>query len=185
LYRGYRVLQQAQKEAGFDIEDRYKSRFAFSHLYTALDQPDFLHFVGVDAHADPDSQSVPKDNLSNLSKLMTWFYGKKSQGIQPLVHSQNPDLKRLREAIANPQSLTALRAGRSLDLAHELSIPDNRKLRTALTFAKQYLQGARGAVVTGYEGDQDLYDIAKDIMMLASATLGDMEKARSSGSLKL
>lgn len=180
LYRGYRVLKQAQEEIGFKIEDRYRSRFAFSHLYTALDQPDFLKFLGVNVESDPDSQRVPKEKLPHLQELMLWLYGRKSEGKAPLVRSQNPDLKKLRESIANAQSLTALRAGVSLDQAHEMSIPDHRRFRTAMTFAKGSLQEARGTVVPGYEGEDDLFQIAADIKRLADTTWDDMEKIRSS-----
>lgn len=37
LYRGYKVLEQAESEGVFDREDRARNRFYFSHLYTALD----------------------------------------------------------------------------------------------------------------------------------------------------
>lgn len=180
LYRGYRILQQAQKEIGFNIDDRYRSRFAFSHLYTALDQRDFLDFLDISVEDEPDAQKVPKERLPELQELMLWLYGKKSERKAPLVHSQNPDLKKLRESIANAQSLTALRIGVPLDQAHELSIPDHRRFRTALTFAKSRLQEARGTVVPGYKGEDDLFQTAGDIKRLAETTWDDMEKIRSS-----
>jgi hypothetical protein len=178
LYRGYKILQQAEQQAGFSKEDRWSGRFAFSHLYTAADQPDYQRFLGISSETSLRPNPVPKSKLENLSLLMTWLYGKKSASIQPLVRSQNPDLNILREVVGKPQSLAALRAGFSLERSHEISIGDKRRFREALTAAKEELQQAKATVTTGYEGEDDLFQIAGEILIYGKSVHEEMRTKR-------
>ena len=71
-------------------------RFAFSHLYTALTRPGYRDFLGLGDEwrsEDPQPNPVPKKNLENLQQVLIWLYGSKSDGIKPVITSQNPDLK--------------------------------------------------------------------------------------------
>jgi len=179
LYRGYKILEQAEAEAGFDKEDREKSRFYFSHLYTAADQKGYQEFLGI----RPDKTSlkpnpVPKSKLSHLGELMTYFYGKKSIGKKPIVQTQNPDLNILREVISKPESLSALRSGYSLSDAHNIAIGDQRRFRDALTSAKVELQKAKATVTTGYAGEEDLYKLVQDVLRLTGSLKDEMSQIR-------
>src|SRR5438552_2906174 len=78
LYRGYTVLKQAEKQAGFARADLWKQKFYFSHLYTALDQPEFQNFLGLKPDAPPVENPVTKAKLGALEEFMMWLYGKKS-----------------------------------------------------------------------------------------------------------
>lgn len=178
LYRGASVLRQAETDAGFNLDDRFGTRFAFSHLYTALDQPGFQTYLGIDPAADPVAQQASPDKLPELAQLMVWLYGKKSTNTRPLIRSQNPDLNRLREIVSNARALTALQGGRSLDHAFELSISDSRRFRQALTLAVDELQEARGVVLTGYEGEDDLYELGETSKLYADDLLAEMGKKR-------
>ena len=120
LYRGYKILEQAETQAGFDIEDRVRNRFYFSHLYTATDQLDFQKLLGITSENSLRSNPVPKAKLGALADLMTWLYGRKSSGIEPLVRTQNPDLNTLRVAISKAPALSALRSGYPLQRAYEI-----------------------------------------------------------------
>lgn len=184
LYRGYKILEQAEQQAGFSRDDRWANRFAFSHLYTAADQLEYQKFLGISPESSLRPNPVPKSKLENLSLLMTWLYGRRSAGIQPLVRTQNPDLNVLREVISKPQSLSGLRAGFSLERAHEISIGDKRRFREALTAAKEDLQQAKGTVTTGYAGEDDLFQIAEDIVVYADSVHKEMETKRAPHSQK-
>lgn len=179
LYRGYKILQQAEEKVGFNREDRIRNRFYFSHLYTAVDQPEFQKFLGIGPEDSLKLNPTPKSKLSHLSELMTWLYGKKSVGIEPVVRTQNPDLNTLREVISKPASLSGLRSGYSLDKCYEISIGDKRRFRDALTSAKEELQQARGTVTTGYVGDEDLYETMNDIVLYATKIREEMEIKRT------
>jgi hypothetical protein len=178
LYRGYKVLQQAESQAGFDPTDRVRNRFYFSHLYTALDQPDFQKHLGIEAETSLRANPVPKSRLSQLKELMTWLYGSKSRNTEPLVRNQYPDLNTLRDVISKPASLSALRSGYPLARAYEISIGDRRRFRDSLTKAKEELQQAKGTVTTGYAGEQDLSEIMSDILRVASSLEDEMKQKR-------
>jgi len=184
LYRGYKILQQAEEQAGFSREDRWANRFAFSHLYTAADQLGYQKFIGISAETSLRPNPVPQSKLENLTLLMKWLYGKRSAGVQPLVRTQNPDLNILREVISKPSSLAALRAGYSLERSHEISVGDSRRFREALVAAKEELQQAKATVTTGYVGEDDLFQIAEDIVAYANSVHSEMLSRRTSAMQK-
>ena len=173
-YRGYKILEQAETQIGFDPQDTAKRRFFFSHLYTAADQPEFQRFLGIDPETSLHSNPVPETHLTELGELMTWLYGRRSKGIEPKVRTQNPDLGILRDVISSPDSLAALRSGRSLELSFAVAIGDKRRFREALQDAKIDLQTAKGTVTTGYSGEQDSWDTIGDIIMIADSIRREM-----------
>lgn len=175
LYRGYKLLEQAEKDAGFNREDRVRNRFYFSHLYTAADQPEFQKFLGITGKP-PKGAPVPRSHLAELKELMIWLYGSRSAQKEPIVRSQNPDLNRLREVVSKKNSLSALRSGVSLERAVEIGIGDQRRFREALTRAKDDLQQAKATVTTGYMGEQDLSDTMNEIVQYAEALKGEMDQ---------
>ena len=179
LYRGCKILEQAETQADFDKEDRVRGRFYFSHLYTATDQPEFQKFLGITSGNSLRPNPVPKSKLAALSELVIWLYGRKSTGTEPLVQTQNPDLRLLRGAIGKPAALSALRSGYSLQRAHEIGIGDKRRFRDALTSAKEELQQAKATVTIGYTGEEDLYTIASDMVRYAETVKGEMENIRA------
>lgn len=175
LYRGYRILDQAESSAGFNREDRVRNRFYFSHLYTAADQPEFQKFLGLDPDKSLKQQPVSKGKLPELKELMVWLYGSKASGKEPVVRSQNPDLNVLREIVGRKNALAGLRSGLSLERAYEIGIGDKRRFRESITRAKEDLQQAKGTVTTGYSGEQDLYDTVKDILAYAETIKSEMD----------
>ena len=48
LYRGLMVLRQAEESGRFDLDDRWKKHFSFSHLYTGLDYQNIRELLGID-----------------------------------------------------------------------------------------------------------------------------------------
>jgi hypothetical protein len=178
LYRGYKILEQAETQAGFDKEDRARNRFYFSHLYTAADQPAFQEFLGINSETSLRPSPVPESKLDELGELMTWLYGRRSKEIEPVVRRQNPDLNTLREVISKPESLSVLRSGRPLESAHQVAIGDKRRFQDALINAKVELQNAKATVTTGYAGEGELYTTIQDILRLAETIADEMETKR-------
>ena len=138
LYRGFTLLRQAEKEAGFDRDDANAHRFFFSHLYTAADQTEFQKLLGIDAEGSLREDPVPKRKLRELGELMLWIYGSHAKKKEPLVESQYPDLNILREVIKAPEGISALRAGYSLERAHEISIGDTQRFRSYGTRTRRF-----------------------------------------------
>ncbi len=184
LYRGYEVLVQAEQQTNFDREDRFRNKFYFSHLYTALDQPQFQNHLNIERDSSLKESPVPATHLDHLEELMVWLYGKKSDGLEPVVKRQNPDLNILREVISKQESLTVFRALASrgspfaLARSHEIAIGDKRRFSDALIEAKDKLQQASATVNTGYMGDENLFLIMRDIVSTADGLKRSMETIR-------
>ncbi len=176
LFRGYKVIQQAESQGQFNVEDRWRNKFYFSHLYTALDYEEFQAFLGIKPDSSLRDNPVPKSKLDNLQLVMLWLYGKRSGNIEPVVQKQNPDLGMLRDVLSKKSALSALRSGYGLSRAHEISIGDDRRFIDALTSAKEELQRARAVVANGFDGDGELMLVIKDIFALATALRDDMER---------
>lgn len=174
LYNGYVVLRQAETSAGFDRSDRIRNRFYYSHLYTAIDQPEFRVFLGLQS-GELSANPVRKSKRRELRELMIWLYGRQSTNTQPVILSQNPDLNHLREILGNTRALASLRKGSSLQRAHEISIGDEQRFKDALATAKEDLQEAKATVTTGYRGERDLAALMDEIQRLASSIEREME----------
>lgn len=175
LYRGYKVLEQAESQGAFNKSDRARNRFYFSHLYTAIDYQEFQAFLGITPEGSLKRDPVPQENLGQLEELLGWLYGKKSAGVEPVVRTQNPDLNTLRRVIAKPDALSVLRRTNRLEVALDVAIGDEQRFWTALTNAKVELQSAKATVTTGYSGNVDLYDIVIDIIKLSKTLEREME----------
>lgn len=179
FYRGYKVLEQAESSGIYDREDRYRNRFFFSHLYTALDQREFQEFLGIDSETSLKSNPVSESKLGELEEFMIWLYGKKSEDIEPIVRTQNPDLNTLRKVISQAESLSALRSGYPLERSYQVAIGDRKRFRDALTSAKVELQNAKATVTTGYRSENDLFEMILDINSLSDSIMREMEDMRS------
>lgn len=178
LYRGLMVLRQAEAAGKFDLEDRWKGHFSFSHLYTGLDYPNIQEMLGIDSEDSFHPNPVPEENLDALGNLCLWLYGQKSTDTRPLIQSQNPDLRRLESAIGNEAGLIALRRGLPLDVVIDISVGDEELFRGHLIEARHRLQEARGKQLTGDPGDSDTLRIANEIHELGAHLVTDMEDRR-------
>ena len=181
MVAGIYVLEQAQKECLFDIEDRYSRKFSFSHLYTALARSQYMDYLGLEAawsRGDPDANPVPADGLPRLKQVLVWIYGSKADAVAPAVRKQNPDIKRLGEVLAHAEARHVLEQGRSLDDAHASTESADRRFTASLLRARDELRDAAGAT-RAYDGrDQSLLDIAEDVKETADLVYTRMAKKR-------
>ena len=114
------VLDQAEKKGVFEIKDRFnKGRFAFSHLYTALDRPEYRNHFGLDLgwNNSPSDEPIPAKKIEVLGEALKYIYGSKRDKFTPLVQSQNPHLAQLGRSLSNETALLRLRSGASLAIA--------------------------------------------------------------------
>jgi len=176
IYRGIILLEQAEKMTEFKREDRIANRFYFSHLYTAADQKEFQHFLGIDAERSLKDNPVPKSHLPQLQELMVWLFGSKSDSKSPVVERQNPHLGYLRRVLGNRQALYSLRSGISLHRAYEISLGDDRRFQEALVRAKDALQEAKATVTTGYKGEKEMLRVMDGLLDLARSIAEEMHK---------
>ena len=160
------VLEQAQKEGVFSIEDRVAPRFSFSHLYTALSRAPYMAFLGLDSawsRFDPTPDPIPPGKLEQLTEVFRWIYGSKMEDVEPVIQSQNPDIKRLAEVLSSSEGLVVLRGTGSLTNAHASTQSVGRKFSGALLRARDEIREASNNL-RGFDGkDNALVEIAGDV----------------------
>ena len=85
LFRGLKVIEQAEKAKVYNREDRFRPHFAFSHLYTGLDYEGVNNYLKL-REDDPESEEpVPETRIKQLGELCVWLFGSKKQKKPPVV----------------------------------------------------------------------------------------------------
>lgn len=139
------VLDQAGRQNLYNIDDRKKKSFSFSHLYTGLSYEEYTNYLGMDRPdraVDPDRNPVSPDKFEELRNLLTWLYGSKERDLEPVIKSQNPDLSRLREVLASPAAIRILAERNNLDEAVITATPVDIRFQKHLITANAELQHA-------------------------------------------
>lgn len=138
-----------------------------------------MQFLGLDAawsRYDPTPDPVPDNKVSHLSEILRWIYGSKEENVEPVVQSQNPDIKRLGEVLASAEGLTVLRATGSLSDAHTSTQPADRKFSEALLRTRHEIREASNSL-RGFDGREvSLVGIAEGICETAQAIHDRMKK---------
>ncbi len=178
LFRGYRVVEQAQETGVYDQEDRWHRGFYFSHIYTGLGYSGFTEYLRLKPEAAEDENPVPEESLPQLGQVLTWLYGSKKDGCPPLIKSQNPDLRQLEAVLRSREAVAALKTGTDLVAAFEMTRPVGTVLEEELVKAKQSLQKARGILSTGYDRSEGLLNLAGQIATIADDLCAEMERMR-------
>ena len=177
LYQGFMVIEQAEKFAEFSMGDIKTPRLYYSHLYTALGYEKFRNYLGITEGADINTP-VPAEKYRSLQEVMDWIYGSKKRSVEPLIRTQNPDLKRFVGLLDNEQSVAAMRMGRSLEVAYDLSVEAGIALQEYMVEAKIALEKL-SSKLSGYDGNEGLLKQAGTIANLADEIYDRMEKVRS------
>lgn len=181
LYRGWCVLRQAENWKVFDRDQRVPKRFAFSHLYTGIEYPNFMKFLGLDDKVSYENRNpVPKEKKDELGQVCLWLYGRKEPEpeIRPLITSQNPDLSDLETALGKPAGIKALHAGLSLSVARDASLGDKRLFDDAMAQAVRALKDATGVYPTGAQGTLDEIEAAETAYKLSGSIVDGLERIR-------
>ena len=176
LFRGLMVLEQAERAKVFNRDDRFNRHLSFSHLYTGLDYDGISSFLGISSKEDESDTPIPKKNIKELGELCGWLYGSRTEKREPVVRSQNPDLRQLNAVVASREAVAALRAGTPLDKAFEISLPPKAVFEAALLAAKRELTTARGHLTAGYDNSEALLRIAGTIAEMADDIYAELER---------
>ena len=173
------VLDQARENGLFDIADRGTRKFNFSHLYTALSRSQYMDYLGLEtgwARLDPKPNQVPTERHDELRRVLRWIYGSASDDERPVVQTQNPDIKRLGEVLANREGRHVLEQSGDLAQAHASIESVEWRFEEALLRARDSIRDAAGAV-RAYDGrDQALLDIAADVKETADMVHSRMKQ---------
>lgn len=176
LYQGLMVLEQAEREGVYSLADIQSNRLYFSHLYTGLQRQGIQEYLNIKEAQEESSSPVPDDRLINLRQLLVWLYGSKLDDLQPVIRSQNPDLKNLDEVLQNREATMAMISGESLDYSLELSRSNEALFEENLLAAKRGLQKARAYLTTGYKGEESLLKSAGTVANIADDLYAEMER---------
>jgi hypothetical protein len=180
MYRGLMIVEQAEEARVFKRSDIAKNKFHFNYIYTGMDYPGVINFLGLRSKGATDRRPVPANKVKNLGDLMVWLYGRESSDTPSLIRSQNPDLKTLDTVLLTEAGVKALRDGLPLSVAHDISQGDERIFRQSLQQAKQALQKAHGTLTTGYvSSEEDVLRLAKDVDDLADDLVREMEAKKA------
>lgn len=176
------VLEQAEQSDHFQLADRVSRRFNFSHLYTALSRATYMQYLGLDAawsRYDPQPNPVSTSKLDDLGEVLRWIYGSRTEDVEPVVQSQNPDIKNLGQVLASTEGLAVLRATGSLSEANASTQPPSQKLSEALIRARSSIREASNSL-RGFDGhDHALVDIAEDVSETAQAVYARMKRKKA------
>ena len=179
------VLDQAEDENIYSIEERTTKKFPFSHLYTALSRSEYMSYLGLDdgwTRFDPKPNPIATQNLPKLKDVLHWIFGSTRDDERPVVRSQNPDIKNLATVLSHSAAVHVLREQRDLDKALAQATPPEEKLSSALVRSLSYLQEAVNNLRAFDGSDRSLFDIVEDIAELVgtlrSRMTEKMDKAK-------
>lgn len=180
LISGMLVLIQAEQEELFDISDRTKpGSFGFSHLYTALSRLEYRNYLGLskDWNNRPAISPVADSQLPNLQMILQFIYGSKSNDINSVIGSQNPDLKNLGRVIAHSVARQVLVATQSLSKALEQVEAPNEVFANSIIIAHSKVEDALSK--TGKfspKNNPELIPMAEEMQSNAETILLSMKK---------
>ena len=174
------VIRQAEEEGVYDLAERSKKHFSFSHLYTALSYPEFTSFLGMERLSrseDPLEEPVSAEKAAALRQLLVWLYGSKTEEIDPVIRSQAKDLNRLKVVLGAQAAVRELTERRDLDAAVVTATPISNLFASNLVDAAASLKIALENV-TGYEPDEqpDLMQFAQLCFDRSDTIHGAMER---------
>ena len=177
LVNGWHVFSQSLSN-GFDLKQRTRNKFYFSHLYTGLARPNVRHFLGLSAD-DPSTvlgaNPVADENLGHLNRFMSWLYGQRNE--PAVIQRQNPDLNHLVNVLGNDTARAMLEATRALDRAYDQIEDKDLRLRQTLMRAIKEAEDAL-RFVPHYSGRADLL-IAGNNLLRTVQTLHGVIKDRA------
>ena len=164
------VLEQAEREQLFSVDDRSVRGFSFSHLYTALTYIEYREFIGLvkaDRSANPERNPVQPEFFDRLKLLLIWLYGSKSAGRKAAIRSQNPDLNSLKRVLGHPVARRAMMERGDLPEALEMTIEGSDKFAKALFDAQAALKLATGELSNALF-DRELLEVTEDALRRVS-----------------
>lgn len=173
------VLNQAECNKLYSIDDRASKKFPFSHLYTALSRSEYMAYLGLDdgwTRFDPKRNPIPEENLPKLKELLVWIFGSAKDNELPVVRSQNPDIKNLGLVLAHPAAVRVLREQRNLDKAFAQATPPGEKLSSALVRSLTHLQEAVSNLRAFDGTDRSLFEIVEEISELVDTLHSRMKE---------
>lgn len=149
LLEGYYFINQMIESGEFvPVNSARKGRgsnpeFPFSWVYTLLGYPKARQFVGLPD--DPVKNPIPPSNLGNAATLMVAMYGDRGAGRQAAIDDSRR-IGALAATLDDPEKVSLLIRGKSLDDIEYETQPIEAKLREGLTDCKVILGEIAAAI---------------------------------------
>ena len=173
LLSGLDVYETIEENSFFGIKDLDEKSVKFGVLYTAINNPNIAHFIGVDLDTKNPLKNLKKSSLGELTK---WMFEKNSEGFTRLGESRN--LRLLNKVVANKKALDAFRKERSLRDAVLLTDEPQEIFQTSIYDSLIKLQTARDYMhlieKPSSQDEENLLEITK-----LSRTISSTLKAKS------
>ena len=185
LFRALMVIEQAEREKVYNRDYCFRHQLSFSHLMTALDYEGFRSFLNLAPKESETPNPVPKSKMKELGEVCRWLWGDNRDGTEPLIKTQNPNLRQLDRVLANSAAVATLRINQGLEVAYEVSKGDDIVFSEALQEAKNSLVKAQGRVSAGYRGEPHLAELAETVAQMANDLASLMTKKMSHRRIRL
>lgn len=182
------VIRQAEGLNVYDLDERTKKSFSFSHLYTALAYAEFTSYLGMARPArneDPLVDPVPPEKLKELRQLLKWLYGSKREEVEPVIQTQAKDLNRLKSVISHPAALRELTERGNLEDAVVTATPRSSLFASNIVASAATLKTSlETAPDYDPETQPELLEFAKSCSDRADAIVAVMQRKLSKSEKK-
>ncbi len=143
LLESYRFVNQLIEKSLFDPEDSTRSgrgtvvEYPFSWIYTILGYTAAREFVGLEDYSEAP-RPIPEEKLENAQTVVVAMFGSKSRERRSVIDESSQFLT-LANALSDPEKVTQIRSGASLDDIELSCRPIKRKLEDNLDESRRLL----------------------------------------------
>jgi hypothetical protein len=141
LVQGYYFIQQLVDSGNFRPEDSVRkgrgsvTEYPFSWVYTLLGYSATRRFLGIEDNTT-SNEPVPRSNLPKASLVTRAMFGDRSKG-QNAAITDSRELGELASAFADPEKVSLLEQGRSLEEIIRITKPIETRLRQGLSTVRE------------------------------------------------
>lgn len=160
-----RVLDQAERDHIWSVDDRTTKRLAFSHLYTGLSYGEVTRYLGIDSGnvaLDPPVNPIDPEHFDEARNLLSWLYGDKRANEETVIVTQAKSLQKLKSVLASRVATEHLVVSRDLDKAFITAQPTTKLFLDNLYVARDRLDEA-ARQLEGFSPEED-GEIVEDLV---------------------
>ncbi len=168
MLEGYYFIQQLIETGNFRPEDSQRkgrgsvTDYPFSWVYTMLGYSSTRKFLEI-PEADPKPNPIKNKNLRKASLVTKSMFGDRSKG-QSAAISDSRELGDLASVFANPEMVSMLEKGKTVEEIIHLSKPIDERLRQGLAQVREI----QSELLSGITEEQISIEVAQPLLDLAT-----------------
>jgi hypothetical protein len=180
LLQGYYFIKQVIEAGEFRPEDSVRrgrgsvTEYPFSWVYTILGYSAARSFLGLSDEDTDKRNPLNSKNLSKAGLVTRAMFGDRSKGRNSAIEDSR-DLGDLASALANPEKVTLLQKGKTIQEINRLTKPIEERLREGLTEVR-VIQGELVSGITEQGVSQDLATPLVDLASKNRRTATELER---------